>query len=94
MIFPVATSSAANNVVVPLPLVIVALAGQGAAIGQLQITLTASILALAASDRSYGPARCSHRVGSLDVSGPRAVPAIQYQNGTSAPFSLLRPIAD
>ena len=34
----------------------------------------------------------SHRVGPLDVSGPRAVPAIQSQNGTSAAFSPLRPI--
>src|SRR2546428_13107294 len=42
MIFPVATSSAANSVVCrAMPLVIVALAGQGAAVGQLQITLRA-----------------------------------------------------
>ena len=39
MIFPVATSSAANSCCGAMPLVIVALAGQGAAIGQLQITL-------------------------------------------------------
>ena len=41
MIFPVATSRAANSVVVPCTLVIVALAGQGAAIGQLQTALRA-----------------------------------------------------
>ena len=39
MILPVATSSAANRVVVPVPPVVVALAGQGASVRQLQIAL-------------------------------------------------------